>query len=400
MLDELNSRDEIGYIRTMLEQGSGADRQIRVFAETGDLKQVRRLHGQRDQGRPLTLHRPPSAHPFVHSLCPDRSHLTLADERQRQVNSLEMTTSDIPRSASSTAPPTAAPPTDLLSISFPETFRPGAHNAVVTCLKVQPDEKVTLIADRSCLEIAASLADELQSSGCTWNGFVLEDLTPRPYTAMPARILADMETSQVSIFAVNVQPNELGGRMQMTDIVNRRRMRHAHMVNITAGDHDPRDACADFLQIDRLSPGRPRQVFARPPTSAPPHAAGTDIHAQLSPDYRWFKTSGIISTEKWGNLPGGECFTAPARGERNLCRRRRRGRLPLQNAMVILQQTPLTIAHRREPHRTQSRLSDNKDAGARLLGLHPHRRKLGSRRRVRIGTNIGVKRVIGNHPPG
>ena len=41
-----------------------------------------------------------------------------------------------------------------------------------------------------------------------------------------------METSQVSIFAVRAQANELRTRMQMTDIVNRRKMRHAHMVNI------------------------------------------------------------------------------------------------------------------------------------------------------------------------
>jgi carboxylate-amine ligase len=40
VLDELGSRDEIGYIRTMLERGSGADRQLAVFRETGDLKAV------------------------------------------------------------------------------------------------------------------------------------------------------------------------------------------------------------------------------------------------------------------------------------------------------------------------------------------------------------------------
>ena len=34
------------------------------------------------------------------------------------------------------------------------------------------------------------------------------------------------------LFAVTVQANELGSRKQMTDVVNRRRMRHAHMVNI------------------------------------------------------------------------------------------------------------------------------------------------------------------------
>src|ERR1700754_3893994 len=40
VLDELGSRNEIGYIHTMLEQGSGADRQLKVFRETHDLKAV------------------------------------------------------------------------------------------------------------------------------------------------------------------------------------------------------------------------------------------------------------------------------------------------------------------------------------------------------------------------
>ena len=39
-LDELGSRKEIEHIYTMMENGSGADRQLRVYEETGDLKQV------------------------------------------------------------------------------------------------------------------------------------------------------------------------------------------------------------------------------------------------------------------------------------------------------------------------------------------------------------------------
>ena len=31
----------------------------------------------------------------------------------------------------------------------------------------------------------------------------------------------------------------------------------------------------------------------------------------MNPNYKWLKTSGIISPEKWGNLPGGEIFTTP-----------------------------------------------------------------------------------------
>ena len=40
VVDELDSREEINYIRTILETGNGADRQLKVFQETGDLKKV------------------------------------------------------------------------------------------------------------------------------------------------------------------------------------------------------------------------------------------------------------------------------------------------------------------------------------------------------------------------
>jgi carboxylate-amine ligase len=40
VVDELDSREELDYIHTMLKTGSGADRQLRVYQETGDLKKV------------------------------------------------------------------------------------------------------------------------------------------------------------------------------------------------------------------------------------------------------------------------------------------------------------------------------------------------------------------------
>jgi len=38
--DELDSREELNYIHEILENGTGADRQLQVFQETGDLKKV------------------------------------------------------------------------------------------------------------------------------------------------------------------------------------------------------------------------------------------------------------------------------------------------------------------------------------------------------------------------
>jgi len=40
VVDELDSREEINYVRKILEMGTGAERQLRVFEQTGDLKAV------------------------------------------------------------------------------------------------------------------------------------------------------------------------------------------------------------------------------------------------------------------------------------------------------------------------------------------------------------------------
>lgn len=40
VVDELNCREEVNYLREILKMGSGADRQLKVFEETGDLKKV------------------------------------------------------------------------------------------------------------------------------------------------------------------------------------------------------------------------------------------------------------------------------------------------------------------------------------------------------------------------
>jgi leucyl aminopeptidase (aminopeptidase T) len=186
----------------------------------------------------------------------------------------------------------------------------GAANAVRVCLNVQPHERVTVISDMACHEIGEALVREIEAVGARYASFVLEDEAPRPLTALPDRIAADMEQSDVSIFAARVQANELGSRMAMTDIVNRRHMRHAHMVNITP-EIMTDGMRADYQVVDRLSQKVIDMVRgARTIRATTP--AGTDITATFTPLYKWIKTSGLISPEKWGNLPGGEVFTTPA----------------------------------------------------------------------------------------
>ena len=279
----------------------------------------------------------------------------------------------------------------LLATPFPEDFTPGARSAVATCLRVEPSEKVTLITDRGTIEIAASIASELAALGCRWRVFVLEELAPRPLAEMPREVLDDMQTSDVSIFAVVVQQNELRSRMQMTDIVNRRKMRHAHMVNIIP--QIMREGMrADYLAVDKLSLKLIEKVSKAHVLrcTAP---AGTDIRVELCPDYKWLKTSGIISNEAWGNLPGGEIFTTPWEVNGTfvvdgvvgdyLCAR-----------YGLLDKSPLTIEIER--NRIASCRSENKQLEADFWA-YTHTDENSNRvGEFAIGTNIGVPRLIGN----
>src|SRR6202795_2609194 len=177
----------------------------------------------------------------------------------------------------------------LNQMAFDTELTPGARNAVRVCLRVQPSEKVTVITDEVSLEIAAAMVRELEEVGCPYQTWVLEDVATRPLTDLPLPIVEDLGTSQVSIFAVQAQTNELKSRMQMTDVVNRRKIRHAHMVNI---NHQImlEGMRADFLKVDRISTKvvetvrRAKQVRART-------SAGTDLTADLNPNYNWLKNN-------------------------------------------------------------------------------------------------------------
>jgi leucyl aminopeptidase (aminopeptidase T) len=186
---------------------------------------------------------------------------------------------------------------------------PGARNAIRDCLRVKPEERVTIITDEVTQEIAAALQAEIERVGAEHAVFVLERYAPRPLTGMPQVILDDLATSQVSIFCAQTQRGELGSRIEMTAVVNKHRMRHGHMVNITR-QIMLEGMRADFLEVDALSQ-RLVELARMTERVTCRTANGTDYVAELSPNLKWLKTSGIITRDKWGNLPGGEIFTSP-----------------------------------------------------------------------------------------
>src|SRR3979490_1254226 len=197
------------------------------------------------------------------------------------------------------------------TVTIDPELQPGARNAIRDCLRLKPDERITIITDEVTRDIAAALQCEVEEVGAGHSVFGLEEHAERPLTDTPPTSLEYLSQSQVSIFCAQPQRGELRSRMQMSDVVNKNRIRHGHMVNITR-QIMLEGMRADFRAIDALSERlverarRARKIKCSTP-------AGTDFEGEFSPALKWLKTSGIITPEKWGNLPGGEIFTAPAK---------------------------------------------------------------------------------------
>ena len=280
---------------------------------------------------------------------------------------------------------------NILTVPYPDAYDRAAKNALDICLKLQPEERFTLVTDEATLPIAACLIKEVLEIGSPMQVFVLEDMGVRPMKNLPEEILEALRATQVSIYACVTQTGELSHRIEMMDVINDKKPRHGHMVNI---NHQimMEGMQADFIAVDKLS----QQVYdlaskARRITAKTKY--GTDIETTLSPKLKWLKTSGLITSAKWGNLPGGEIFTSPEN---------------INGVYVVdgvvgdylcakygdLKETPLTIEI--ENSRIRNCTSENKellDEFVRYCMTDENSNRVGE---FAIGTNTALTRVIGH----
>jgi aminopeptidase len=188
-------------------------------------------------------------------------------------------------------------------------LEPGARNAVEVCLAIAPHERVALVADQPSSSVAASLAAALDQVGASWEGVLIEQVATRPLRSAPPAVLDALERADAGILCVQPQQGELGARMAIVSVVERRGIRYAHMVGVTPQIMQ-QGMRADYRLVDELSQRlcerMPRAERLRVETSG-----GTSLTATFEPDYTWVKTSGLINRRYWSNLPAGEVFTTP-----------------------------------------------------------------------------------------
>jgi aminopeptidase len=192
----------------------------------------------------------------------------------------------------------------------PAELAPGARNAIRVCLAVTPHERVALIADQASAEVAASLSAALDEAGARCDSVLIEDVAERPMRTAPARVLDALERADAGILCVQPREGELPARMAIVGVVERRAIRYAHMIGVTPTIMQ-QGMRADYRLVDTLS----QRLCERMRTATSLRVqtrAGTSFTAAFDPSLAWVKTSGLINTRYWSNLPAGEVFTTPA----------------------------------------------------------------------------------------
>jgi leucyl aminopeptidase (aminopeptidase T) len=167
-----------------------------------------------------------------------------------------------------------------------------------------------VIADEVSRGVAASLEQALEEQGARFTGLLLEDFGPRPMTVAPEPVLEALEKTDVGVLCMTPQPGELGARMAIVRVVERRQIRYAHMVGVTP-EIMQQGMRADYRKVDELSE-RLRERMQRAEALTVKTDAGTSFSAHFDRQLDWVKTSGLISPKYWSNLPAGEVFTTPA----------------------------------------------------------------------------------------
>src|SRR5215210_3659533 len=189
-------------------------------------------------------------------------------------------------------------------------LEPGARNAIEVCLGIQADERVALIADEASGEVAASIAAALDGVGAPWDGVLIEQVAGRPLTGAPPAVLDALERADAGILCIQPRQGELGARMEIVSLVERRGIRYAHMVGVTS-QIMRQGMRADYRLVDELS----QRLCERMHGARSLHVespGGTSLTATFDPALAWVKTSGLINRRYWSNLPAGEVFTTPA----------------------------------------------------------------------------------------
>jgi aminopeptidase len=202
---------------------------------------------------------------------------------------------------------------DKSALSFAERLQRGAENAV-SCMGVTGQDRVFIVTDYERGNIASRVASVILEKHADVTVRFLEHYGERPLTVFSDQLRNDLQQFQptVTYYIATAQPGEISFRIPLLPfLVKELKVRHGHMIGID--ENLMADGmCADYDEVFRLT----NHIYERVRQARSIHVTsvkGSDVTATFNPDWRWVPCHGRYHEQgKWGNLPEGEVYTAPA----------------------------------------------------------------------------------------
>lgn len=284
------------------------------------------------------------------------------------------------------------------------TLQFGAWQAVCNCVKLQPGERVVMVTDEATRDIAEAILAEVEkiSPGNT-SVFYMEKYGPRPQEpdadhkslAFPDEIGEALKKANVSFYSASCKKGELQSfRNPMLRLIeSNHNLRHAHMPKITLQLMQT-GMGVDYSAVQRLS-AAVYEICHKASAIRVTNPAGTDFTAYFNPTWHWKISDGNITTPgEWTNLPDGEIFTCVENvPEGTIVADGILGDY-FSEKYGLLAKNPVAI-HIRDTKvvDVQCERQDIVEEFQERLKIDENANRVGE---FAIGTNIGLKKLIGN----
>jgi leucyl aminopeptidase (aminopeptidase T) len=241
------------------------------------------------------------------------------------------------------------------------------------------------------MDIAAAIKDEAQKRSKKISFLIMEDYGKRPLQKLPEEIEKKLSQAHVSIFAAQSIEGEIEPvRRGILKIVQNKKIRHAHMVNISNQIMEE-SMSANYDKIKEFSE-KVYNIVKNAGKIKVTSKQGTDLSAEFSPDTPWIISDGNITKDKWSNLPDGEVWT---------CVKNCNGKIVIDGVLGdyfsakygLLHENPLTlVVHDSVVRYVQCADAALKSDFERYIDTDENARRIGE---FALGTNLAVKRLIG-----
>ncbi len=209
--------------------------------------------------------------------------------------------------------PTTSMPLDLANMSHEERLQAGAENAVL-CMGVSEKDRVFILTDFAREGLARRVASAALARHADVSVRFLEHYGERPLTTFSTHLRDELLQIHptVTYYIATAQPGEIAFRLPLLPfLAHELKTRHGHMIGIDEAVM-AEGMCANYDEVFTLT----NQVYELVRNARLIHvtsAKGSDVTATFNPEWKWIPCHGRYTEQgKWGNLPEGEVFTAPA----------------------------------------------------------------------------------------